>query len=61
LAFDKLNKTNKFNSEYSKEDIVLFDAHIEEQLAPCKANNEDLLPFLLQIYSNPVELKISNK
>jgi len=61
LAFDKLNKTDKFNSEYTKEDINLFDAHIEEQLAPCKASKEELLPFLVQIYANPVELKIENK
>ena len=60
LAYDKLNNTNLFNSKYSNEDIIMFETHIEEQLAPCKAAKEDLLPFLLQIYANPIELKKLN-
>lgn len=60
LAHDKINNSNRFDSKYSNEDVSLFEAHIEEQLAPCKANKEELLPFLLQIYANPVELKTAS-
>lgn len=61
LAYDKINNTNKFNSQYSNHDIEMFEIHIEEQLAPCKASNSDLLPFLLQIYANSVKLRINDK
>lgn len=58
LAYDLLNKTNKFNSNYSEVDIELFETHIDEQLAPCHASRENLLPFFLQIYANPVRMKL---
>lgn len=60
LAHDKINNSNRFSAEYSEDDLKLFEIHIEEQLAPCKASREELMPFILQIYSNPVELKMAN-
>jgi 1-acyl-sn-glycerol-3-phosphate acyltransferase len=57
LAFDLLNKIDKYISNYTKSDVELFDLHIEEQLASFNAAPEELMPFFLQIYANPVKMK----
>ncbi len=57
LAFDLLNKIDKYISNYTKSDVELFDLHIKEQLSSCDASLEELLPFFLQIYANPVQMK----
>lgn len=58
LAFDLLNNSTQFNAEYSDEDKRGFDLHLEEQLAPCKASREELIPYFLEIYANPIKNKI---
>ena len=60
LAFDLLNNSNQFNLEYSDEDKRSFDLHLEEQLAPCKASREQLIPYFLAIYANPLKMKMEH-
>lgn len=58
LAYDLLNKTDKYASNYTKSDLEFFELHINEQLTPCNAAREELLPFFLQIYANPVQMQL---
>ncbi len=58
LAFDLLNNSTKFNTEYSDEDKRLFDLHLEEQILSYEASREDLILYFLQIYSNPLKMKL---
>lgn len=60
LAFDLLNNTAQFKGSYSVEDRNLFELHLEEQLAPCKASREQLIPYFLEIYANPLKMKIEH-
>ena len=60
LAFDLLNNSNQFNVEYSDEDQQSFDLHLEEQLTPYKASREQLISYFLEIYANPLKMKIEH-
>jgi 1-acyl-sn-glycerol-3-phosphate acyltransferase len=60
LAFDLLNNSNRFSSVYSEGDKHAFDLHLEEQLAPCKASRKQLFSYFLEIYANPLKMKIEN-
>lgn len=57
VAYDWLNGTTEFASEYTAEEKQRFTSYIEQQLAKIDVPNKDedfLLEKLLQMYSNPL-------
>lgn len=64
IAFDKLNKTDKFAKEYTEEDIAEAENYFQSQLA--KIDVEDITQeernfckeMLLNMYANPLQNKI---
>ncbi len=56
MAYDWVNGTDKYASQYTPEDRKAFEAYIEKQLSSVEPelNQADLKDILLHIYSNPV-------
>ena len=61
IAYDELNKTDKFVKRYSKYDKKVFDEYVEKQIAKIKLPNPDkafLRERILTMYANPVINKL---
>ncbi|MEX1189506.1 MAG: 1-acyl-sn-glycerol-3-phosphate acyltransferase [Bacteroidia bacterium] len=58
VAYDMLNKTNRFIDQYSDENINQFNRVCKSELMEYGAEAEAILPYLLNIYANPVLNKI---
>ena len=59
MAYDLLNKTNKYASEYTMEDLEKFEGYLAQQiiLVESTLDRGELMEELLKIYSNPVSSK----
>lgn len=58
IAYDKLNKTERFKGKYTAEDLVQFETYIENQIAKIKLENKDiefLHRKLMEMYSNTLK------
>lgn len=67
IAYDLRFKTERFNREYTKDDVERFNAYIDNQLAkvpkeldfiPSKEDNEYMRDMILIMYSNPLINKL---
>ncbi|QZE13465.1 glycerol acyltransferase [Halosquirtibacter laminarini] len=61
IAFDQLNKTDRFSNEYTTKDIEKFEKLTKESLSIIKEHHNEALELWLQMYSNPVQSKIDFK
>ena len=59
MAYDLLNKTNKYAREYTMEDLEKFEGYLAQQiiLVESTLDRGELMEELLKIYSNPVSSK----
>jgi hypothetical protein len=59
MAYDMMNGTSKYSSEYTPEDKEKFSSYIEGQLdkAEKSLDRDELRDILLHIYGNPVSTK----
>ncbi len=58
IAYDEFFNTNKFNSEYTKEDKDLFENYLDKQIRKVKLENKDrdfLRMSILEMYANPLK------
>lgn len=53
-AADILSQTSRYSAFYSKSDYEDFNRYAAGVLAPWPEDAKDMMPFLLQIYANPV-------
>ena len=59
MAYDMVNKTNKYASEYTQQDMEKFQGYLAKQLILVESTLDrgEMLNELLHIYSNPVVSK----
>ena len=59
MAYDMVNKTNKYASEYTQQDMEQFQGYLAKQLILVESTLDrgEMLNELLHIYSNPVVSK----
>jgi len=60
IAFDLLNNTNKYISNYTLIELEEFKKHMMQQLLHYEAEDDKLKKCFLEIYSNPLINKINN-
>ncbi len=54
LAWDRINNSNKFSSEYNHADEERFNAYMKQELSIFKGDSSLQEELLLKIYANPV-------
>ena len=54
IAYDILNSSNEFASNYTNAQKEAFEAHVEKQLSLMDADKEELRQIFLAIYANPI-------
>lgn len=59
IAYDWVNKTHKFENEYTQEEKKAFVDYIYRNVDYLTGDKADLTRMLLEIYSNPVKNHIS--
>jgi len=58
LAFDLLNESAQYVSNYSDADKSSFERHFKEQCRFSDVQLEDLRPYFLKLYAGPIRAKI---
>ncbi|HHT23657.1 MAG TPA: acyltransferase [Bacteroidales bacterium] len=64
IAYDEFFNTNKFNSEYTKEDKDLFENYLDKQIRKVELENKDrdfLRMSILEMYANPLKNHLEAK
>lgn len=64
IAYDEFFNTNKFKSEYTKEDKDLFENYLDKQIRKVELENKDrdfLRMSILEMYANPLKNHLEAK
>lgn len=57
IAWDILNKENKYSDKYTEQDKLKFEEYISESIKKIEGNKEQIVDVALGIYANPVSNK----
>ncbi len=58
IAYDIVNKTNEFESKYTKEEKDLFLKHMEKKISSEEGDMDRLSQLFFEIYANPVKNRL---
>lgn len=58
IAYDLINNSNRFNSNYNANDVEMFNRICHSELFDFGKEKDAIYPFLLAIYANPINSKI---